>query len=90
MIRGRYLPAERAGDRADRPGPVEDLLAQVREATVSRGELLGRYYALAFHLSAGNYREAARRLEVDWKTIRDRLDRGFYARLKDSPGPGRS
>jgi hypothetical protein len=44
MVQGRYLPPSRGGDRADRLGPVEELLTQVREATATRDELLGRYY----------------------------------------------
>ncbi len=44
IVRGRYLPPSR-GNRTDRLGPVEELLAQVREATATSDELLGRYYA---------------------------------------------
>jgi DNA-binding NtrC family response regulator len=87
MIRGRYLPPSRGGDRDDRPGPVEELLTQVRESTATRDELLGRYYALVRHESEGNYREAGRRLKVDWKTVRDRHDRAFYDRLRRHPVP---
>ncbi len=86
IVRGRYLPPSR-GNRADRLGPVEELLAQVRETTATSDELLGRYYALVLHESEGNYREAGRRLKVDWKTVRDRHDRAFHDRLKRPPNP---
>jgi DNA-binding NtrC family response regulator len=75
MIRGSYLPPSRRR-------PVEELLTQVRGGTATRDELLGRYYALVLYQSDGNYREAGRRLNADWKTVRDRYDRAFYAQLK--------
>jgi hypothetical protein len=87
MIRGRYRPRARRGAGAERLGPVEEFLAQIRSAARTREELLGCYYALAFYRSDGNLREAGRRLDVDWRTIRDRFDRPFYERLKASdPG----
>ena len=33
-------------------------------------ELLGRYYALAYNRSGGNYKEAGRRLGVDWRVVK--------------------
>jgi DNA-binding NtrC family response regulator len=89
MVRGHYLPPSRGGDRADQLGTVEELLTRVREAPATRDELLSRYYALILYLSDGNYREAGRRLKVDWKTVRGRHDRAFYDRLKRPPDPER-
>jgi DNA-binding NtrC family response regulator len=86
MVRGRYLPPSRS-NRKNRHGPVEELLAQVRETTATSDELLGRYYALVLHESEGNYREAGRRLKVDPRTVRDLYDRAFYDRLKRAPNP---
>ena len=74
IVRGRYVP-HALGQRNDRLGPVEELVTQVRGATATSDELLGRYYALVLRESQGNYREAGRRLKVDWKTVRDRHDR---------------
>jgi DNA-binding NtrC family response regulator len=87
LIRGRYQPRARRGAGAVRLGPVEDFLAQVRSAALTRKELLGRYYALALYRSDDNLREAGRRLAVDWRTIRDRFDHPFHERLKAS-APG--
>jgi DNA-binding NtrC family response regulator len=84
IVRGRYFPPSR-GNPTDRLGPVEELLAQVRETRATSDELLGRYYALVLRESGGNYREAGRRLKVDWKTVKDRHDRAFYDRLKRPP-----
>ncbi|MGO9414201.1 MAG: sigma 54-interacting transcriptional regulator [Syntrophobacteraceae bacterium] len=87
MIRGRYLPLSTGGNSADHLTPIEELLTQVRGGTASSDELLGRYYALVLHECEGNYRKAGRRLKVDWKTVRDRHDRAFYARLKRPADP---
>ena len=84
MVRGQYRPPSRSRAGGQGLGPVEEFLPQVRAAVLTREELLGRYYALAFYLSDGNSREAGRRLGVDWRTIRDRLDRPFFERLKAS------
>jgi DNA-binding NtrC family response regulator len=86
IVRGRYFPPWR-GNTTDRLSPVEELMAQVRETAATSDELLGRYYALVLHESEGNYREAGRRLKVDWKTVKDRHDRAFYDRLKRPPNP---
>ncbi len=84
IVRGRYIPTAR-GNPTDQPGPIEALMAEFRETTATRDELLGRYYALVLHKSEGNYREAGRRLKVDWKTVKNRHDRAFYDRLNRPP-----
>jgi hypothetical protein len=62
-------------------------MAQVRETSDTSDEQLGRYYALVLRGSDGNYREAGRRLKVDWKTVRDRHDRAFYDSLERPLNP---
>jgi hypothetical protein len=89
MIRGHYRPPSRGRAGAEGLGPVEAFLAQVRAVTLTRDELLGRYYALAYDRSDGNYRGAGRRLKVDWRVVRDRLDHPFHDRLRGSSAPGR-
>jgi DNA-binding NtrC family response regulator len=88
MIRGNYRPARADPSRAGVPGPVDELLHQVREVGVTARELLGRYYALAYHRSGASYESAGRRLGVDWRGVRTRLDRSFLERLGRPPAAG--
>jgi hypothetical protein len=46
------------------------------------GVLLARYYALAFDQSAGSFTTAARRLGVDWRVVKRRLDQTFLETLR--------
>jgi DNA-binding NtrC family response regulator len=81
MIRGCYRPSSAPRDRSRGLGPVEDLLGQIREVELTDDELRGRYYALAYHRSEGSFTEAGRRLGVDWRVIKRRLDQGFLEQL---------
>ncbi|WP_152054351.1 sigma 54-interacting transcriptional regulator [Tautonia marina] len=81
MVRGSYrppLPTAQAGNR----GPVEQYLDQVREASLSSDDLVGRYFAMAYHRTGANYKEAGRRLGVDWRVVRSRLDRAFLDQIR--------
>lgn len=82
MIRGTYRPSStpRAGPGGS--GPVEAFLDQVREVEVTAEELLGRYYALAYERSGRSYTSAGRRLGVDWRVIKRRLDPTFLERIR--------
>jgi hypothetical protein len=62
------------------------LLRQVRGVEVTADELLGRYYALAYHRSDENYMAAARPLGVDWRVVKGRLDQTFLERLRHPSG----
>jgi DNA-binding NtrC family response regulator len=82
MIRGSYRPTLASRNRVGGLGPVEELLHQVCEVEVTADEFLGRYYALAYDRSNGSYTVAGRRLGVDWRTIKNRLDQTFLERLR--------
>ncbi len=84
MIRGSYRPALPHRDRAGGLGPVEDLLRQVRGVEITADELLGRYYALAYHRSDESYTASGRKLGVDWRVVKQRLDQAFLERLRSS------
>ena len=82
MIRGTYRPpsAPRAGAAASEP--LEAFLEQVRLAEIKVEDLLGRYYALAYDRSGGSYTSAGRRLGVDWRVVKRRLDPAFLERIR--------
>ncbi len=82
MIRGSYRPPLAPRKQIGQLGPVEELLDQIRGVDVTVNEFLGRYYALAYHRSEGNYAAAGRRIGVNWKVIKLRLDQAFLARLR--------
>jgi DNA-binding NtrC family response regulator len=86
MIRGSYRPPSAPRGRSGGPGAVAELLQQVGEVELTVDELLGQYYALAYDRSGGSYTVAGRRLGVDWRGIKRRLDLGFLERLRRS-GP---
>ena len=82
MIRGSYRPPLAPENRVGGLGPVEELLRQIRGVEVTVDEFLGRYYALAFDRSDGSYTAAGRRLGVDWRVVKSRLDPTFLERLR--------
>ena len=84
MIRGSYRPTSAARNRDGAIEPVEELLQQVRQVEVTTEVLLGRYYALAYDRSDKSYTAAGRRLDVDWRVVKARLDRLFLERLEGS------
>ena len=59
----------------------------VRGVAITADELLSRYYALAYDRTDGNYKEAGRRLGVDWRVVKARLDQDFLGKLRQT-GPG--
>ena len=84
MIRGSFDRLESPRDGVGELGPVEDLLHDVRGVELTADELLGRYYALAYHRSDESYMAAARWLGVDWRVVKGRLDQTFLERLQHS------
>jgi hypothetical protein len=76
MIRGEYHPS-------DEPrGFARDRLAEefVDGACTADG-LLRRYCTLVYH-QTGSFQETARRLELDRRTVRDKIDNGLLEELR--------
>jgi transcriptional regulator with PAS, ATPase and Fis domain len=82
MIRASYHPAKAPQDRGGGLGPVEEFLHQIRGVELTSDELLGRYYAMAYERSGRSFMAAARRLDVDWRVVKSRLDQTFLERLR--------
>jgi DNA-binding NtrC family response regulator len=82
MIRGSYRPASAPHVRSNASDPLDTFLDQVREVSLTTDELLGRYYALAYDRLQGSYTTAGRRLGVDWRVVKRRLDPMFLERIR--------
>jgi transcriptional regulator with AAA-type ATPase domain len=77
LIRRDYRPL------AAGPGPA-DLASQVAAAALTAEELERRYFTLVY-ARLGSYQDAAERLQVDWRTVKAKVDLSLLA-----PKPGRT
>ncbi|MCP3960631.1 MAG: sigma-54-dependent Fis family transcriptional regulator [bacterium] len=75
MIRGAYRPQPRTD------GPEQAVTEAVTAGRLSADELLSRYATLVYH-RAGSLQEAGRRLGLDRRTVKARLDRDLLCRLR--------
>jgi transcriptional regulator with AAA-type ATPase domain len=76
MIRGEYHP------RRSTPRTLDaELAAPFLDGTLSADELLRRYCTLVF-AKTGSYQETARRIGLDRRTVKDRVDASLLARLR--------
>jgi hypothetical protein len=76
MIRGVYRPP--AG--LDDPGSADPFLDPIRAGSLTADELLRRY-CTHVHALTGSYQETARRLGIDRRTVRAKVDRRLLAEL---------
>jgi DNA-binding NtrC family response regulator len=72
LVRREYQPARVAAAGVG-PTPVAALAAEVAAGELDAEELLRRYTTLVYHL-AGSYEEASRRLGIDRRTVKARVD----------------
>ncbi len=77
LIRGRYRPP-RLPDAPPGAGPLDAALAG---AELSADELLRRYCTHVYH-RCGSYEESARRLGLDRRTVKAKLDRELLEALR--------
>lgn len=75
LIRRNYRPS--GGSSSD---PREELIQDVQAGRLTADELLSRYITLVYSL-AGTYEETARRLGLDRRTVKAKLDAKLLARL---------
>jgi transcriptional regulator with AAA-type ATPase domain len=78
LIRHEYRPAARA-TAAD---PREAIADEILSARLSADEVLNRYCTLVY-AETGSYQEAARRLGLDRRTVKARVDEALLARLRE-------
>jgi hypothetical protein len=70
IIRGSYQPLEQAPAPASRD---DEFLARFYAGELSADELLSRYAATVYRLT-GSYEEAARRMGLDRRTVKAKLE----------------
>jgi DNA-binding NtrC family response regulator len=78
LVRGSYRPA---GVASRAPSVREQISRDVLDAAISADELLDRYATLVYS-ETGSYEQAARRLGLDRRTVRRRVDRKLLAALR--------
>jgi transcriptional regulator with AAA-type ATPase domain len=78
VVRNEYRPARRSA-----PQPRQDLAAAVNDGSLSVEELLSRYCTLVYAQS-GSYEEAARRLGVDRRTVKNKVKPELLAQFRNS------
>jgi hypothetical protein len=76
LIRRDYRPA-----RARRPEGTDDLLQPAYAGRISAAELLSRYCTLVY-ARTGSYEETARRLHIDRRTVKSKIDPELLEQLQ--------
>ena len=81
LIRKEYRPARAAAEEAS-----GDLFQPARTGKLTASELLTRYCTLVYS-QTGSYEETARRLEIDRRTVKAKIDTALLERLRaNEPG----
>lgn len=76
LIRRNYRPA-----RAASPDAAEEFAAEAKRGSLTADELLTRYVTICYH-RAGSYEETARRLGLDRRTVKAKVDERLLDRLR--------
>jgi DNA-binding NtrC family response regulator len=76
MIRGEYRPP-----RADSPGARQRVADEVLTGALSADELLRRYCTLVYS-ATGSFQETGRRLGLDRRTVKEKIDSVLLAELR--------
>jgi len=76
LIRRNYRPS---GSGAE--DPVEEFAAEARAGRLTADELLGRYVTIVYSRT-GSYEETARRLGLDRRTVKSKVDEALLRRLR--------
>jgi transcriptional regulator with AAA-type ATPase domain len=84
LVRREYHPAN-VVPGASGLAPAAALAADVARGTLDADELLRRYTTLVYHL-AGSYEEASRRLGIDRRTVKARVDPALLAMFRNGDG----
>jgi transcriptional regulator with GAF, ATPase, and Fis domain len=72
LVRRSYSPAT---PTAERVGPHDELISNMLAGEFTADELLRRYCLLVFE-ATGSYEATAKKLKLDWRTVRARVEEG--------------
>jgi transcriptional regulator with AAA-type ATPase domain len=78
MIHGEYQPA-----RMPLRPALQDTLDGIEHGAFTADKLLSRYCTLVYS-QTGNYQETARRLQLDRRTVKSKVDEELLARLREA------
>ena len=81
LIRKEYRPS-----RLTSPPRNSDIFAEARSGRLTADELLSRYCTLIYS-QTGSYEETARRLNLDRRTVKAKVDQDLLARLAATTAP---
>jgi transcriptional regulator of acetoin/glycerol metabolism len=76
LIRKDYHP------RVAEPVKRSDLFQKAREGSLTANDLLSRYCTLVY-AQTGSYEETARRLEIDRRTVKAKVDQALLGKLQE-------
>ncbi|HXB71174.1 MAG TPA: sigma 54-interacting transcriptional regulator [Candidatus Acidoferrales bacterium] len=76
LIRRNYRPSGTGSQ-----DPVEEFAAEARAGRLTADQLLGRYVTIVYSRTA-SYEETARRLGLDRRTVKSKVDQDLLARLR--------
>jgi len=82
LIRRNYRPARTA---AGATAPLHRVIEDFRAARLTAEEMLSRYCTIAY-AETGTYEEVARRLEIDRRTVKSKVDVELLKRLQSDFG----
>jgi DNA-binding NtrC family response regulator len=86
LVRGSYAPARAAeGARAPASEGAAELAARIADGELTAEDLL-RHYCTVVYARVGSYEETARRLGIDRRTVKSRLDPALLERLRARDG----
>ena len=76
LIRGEYHPTLRGSVAGQ-----EDLAETLRTGRLTAEQLLQRYCTIVY-AQTGSYDETARRLDIDRRTVKAKIDNGLLAQMR--------
>ena len=79
LIRRDYRPSSPAPE-----GPIDECVREWRGGKLTAERLLSQYCTLIYH-QTGSYEETARRLELDRRTVKSKVDSRLLEKLKGTP-----
>jgi transcriptional regulator with AAA-type ATPase domain len=81
LIRRDYRPAQ--WNTTPNPNALDATVAEFRGGKLTADELLSRYCTMVYR-ETGSYEETSRRIGLDRRTVKSRIDRELLSRLKES------